>query len=362
MDSTIRVWDLPTGHLIDGFKTQSVVNSIAFSPDGNFLATASIDSVGVGIYTNKTVFTHVPTRRISEDDIRKLSGPSSTGEGGVGLVESAFAEKADGDDFEGQYTTIDQLSDQMLTMSLLPKNRWINLLHLETIKTRNRPIDPVKKPEKAPFFLGSLQSSKDGVAHLAGFDEVNGGNGDGLDASAAEASRKAIEKVELSRVKAGDVGFERRFTALLMEGSDTGEYAPFIEHLKTLPPSTSDLEIRTLDTSTAPYYELIAFVEALTQRLRSRRDYELVLTWMRVFLKIHGEIIAKEYEELQKSDEDDEGNDEDSDSDMLDFKQEKPTIQDALREYREEIKQESGRVSELVGYCGGVLGFLRSGR
>ncbi|EWC44732.1 hypothetical protein DRE_06510 [Drechslerella stenobrocha 248] len=363
MDSTIRVWDLPTGHLIDGFKTQNVVNSISFSPDGNFLATASVGSVGVGIYTNKTVFTHVPTRRMSEDDIVKLTGPTSTGEGGTGLVEAAFAEEAeDSGDDEGRYTTADQLSDQMLTMSLLPKNRWMNLLNLEAIKSRNRPKDPVKKPEKAPFFLGSLQSSKDGVAKLTGLDDLQKekDKDDGLDLSIADAARRAIERAELSRVKRGDAEFERNFTKLLMEGSDSGDYAPFIEHLKTLPPSTTDLEIRTLETSSAPYFELISFVEALTQRLRSRKDYELVLTWMRVFLKIHGEIITKEEEELARLDKDEE---EDSDDDeMAAFRQEKPTIKDALHEYRGEMGQESGRVAELVGYCSGVLGFLRSSR
>ncbi|EPS38443.1 hypothetical protein H072_7811 [Dactylellina haptotyla CBS 200.50] len=362
MDSTIRVWDLPTGHLIDGFKTQSVVNSIAFSPDGNFLATAAIDSIGIGIYTNKTVFTHVPTRRISEDDIRKLTGPSSTGEGGTGLVESAFVEDTEDVDTEGQYTTVDQLSDQMLTMSLLPKNRWVNLLHLESIKSRNKPKDPIKKPEKSPFFLGSLASSKDGVAKLTGLDGVKDLD-NGLDLSDADASRRAIERAELSRVKTGGIEFERSFTKLLMEGSEDGDYTEFIEHLKTLPPSTTDLEIRTLDASTAPYFELISFVEALTQRLRTRKDYELVLTWMRVFLKIHGEIISKEEEELERLGDGSENEDDDSDDEMLQFRQQdNPTIKDALQEYKDEMKQEAGRVGELVGYCGGVLGFLRSGR
>ncbi|KAF3910388.1 hypothetical protein ABW20_dc0102170 [Dactylellina cionopaga] len=361
MDSTIRVWDLPTGHLVDGFKTQSVVNSISFSPDGNFLATASIDSVGIGIYTNKTVFSHVPTRRISEDEIQILVGPNSTGEGGTGIVESAFTADDEDVDTEGQYTTVDQLSNQMLTMSLLPRNRWVNLLHLEAIKSRNRPTDPVKKPEKAPFFLGILASTKDGVAKLTGVDEANKDPANVLDLSAADASRRAIEKAELSRVRTGDVEFERSFTKLLMEGSEDGDYTPVIEHLKTLPPSTTVLEIRTLDTGSAPYFELISFVEALTQRLRSRKDYELVLTWMRVFLKIHGEIIAKEEKELEKSDGGSDGDDSD-DEEMLGFRQDKPTIKDALQEYREEMRQEAGRVGELVGYCGGVLGFLRSGR
>lgn len=221
MDSTIRVWDLPTGHLIDGFKTASVVNSISFSPDGNFLATASIDSVGIGIYTNKTVFTHVPTRRITDDDIRDLSGPNSTGEGGTGFIETAFATEDSSDEQEGSYQSVDQLSDQMLTMSLLPKNRWVSLLHLEHIKNRNRPKDPAKKPEKAPFFLGTLKNHSEGATQFAGIEDATKANS--LDLSVAEASRLAIEKAEIGRIRSGDIAFERKFTTLLMEGSDDGD-------------------------------------------------------------------------------------------------------------------------------------------
>lgn len=34
----------------------------------------------------------------------------------------------------------------------------------------------------------------------------------------------------------------------------------------------------------------------------------------------------------------------------------------ALGEWREEQEKESGRLDALVGYCGGVVGFLRSPR
>lgn len=50
MDSIIRTFDLPTGRLIDAFKTPSVATSIAFSPTNDFLATAHVDSVGVFLW------------------------------------------------------------------------------------------------------------------------------------------------------------------------------------------------------------------------------------------------------------------------------------------------------------------------
>lgn len=44
-----------------------------------------------------------------------------------------------------------------MTLSLLPKSRWQTLLNLETIKARNKPKEPVKAHEAAPFFLPTVQ-------------------------------------------------------------------------------------------------------------------------------------------------------------------------------------------------------------
>lgn len=208
MDSIIRVWDLPTGHLIDGFKTPSIITSLSFSPDGSFLATASIDSVGIGLYTNKTIFSHVPTRRLLESEISKMSMPTASGEGGVSLIDSAFDEHDEDVDIEGVYNTVDQLSNKMLTMSLVSKSKWMTMLNLEAIKQRNKPKEPPKAPEKAPFFL-----------------TLNGK--DAVDTSGLE-STIADEKVELSRVQKfslanGISSFQRPFTRLLMEGYETGD-------------------------------------------------------------------------------------------------------------------------------------------
>ena len=49
-DSIIRVWDLPTGHMIDAIVLQSPCRTLAFSGTGEFLATAHEDSVGVKIW------------------------------------------------------------------------------------------------------------------------------------------------------------------------------------------------------------------------------------------------------------------------------------------------------------------------
>lgn len=48
------------------------------------------------------------------------------------------------------------LEPRMATLSALPRTQWHNLVHLDAIRDRSRPIQPPSKPEAAPFFLPTL--------------------------------------------------------------------------------------------------------------------------------------------------------------------------------------------------------------
>jgi U3 small nucleolar RNA-associated protein 21 len=74
-------------------------------------------------------------------------------------------------------------------------------------------------------------------------------------------------------------------------------------------------------------------VAALTSRLKQKKDYELVQAWMAVFLRLHMDEVVRDERLLE-----------------------------LLREWRECQEREGRRLGELVGYCGGVVGFLRNPR
>ena len=313
MDSVIRVWDLPTGHLINAVRVESTCTALAFSDTGEFLATAHADSVGINIWNNRTLFTHVPTRLLKEDEISPAITATQSGENGQGYIDAAFDEEADEEVQElddNDLAPTDQLSLDMLTLSLVPKSRWQNLLHLDTIRQRNKPKEPPKAPEKAPFFLPSLDSAK--LAEPRKAEEQN---------QNTLAERSRITKMDRAATAS-------QFTTALQATRQNSDYTPFIAHLKTLSPSTADIEIRSLNPE-----ELVPFVSALTYQLRSKRDYELVQAWMAVFLRIHGDAVP--------------GN---------------AGLRQALVEWREWQGQEGKRLGDLVGFCGGVVGFMRSGR
>ncbi len=51
------------------------------------------------------------------------------------------------------------LSKDAITFSGLPKSKWSTLDALDIIRERNKPLEPAKEPEKAPFFLNQLPVS-----------------------------------------------------------------------------------------------------------------------------------------------------------------------------------------------------------
>lgn len=316
MDSVIRVWDLPTGHLIDAVRLEGVCTALAFSVTGEFLATAHANSIGINIWTNKTLFTHAPTKHMDEDDISLAALPRASGEGGQTLLAAAFEDSTAGDGEEDNLpvSAIDQLSTEITTLSLVPRSRWQTLLHLDTIAARNRPIEAPKAPEKAPFFLPSLEKPK-------------------AIENAPQSKELTITASERSRISALQRhSTERAFTSLLHATAE--DHESFITHLKSLPPAAADVEIRSLNTlGQDSSNELELFVRALTRRLSQRRDYEVVQAWMAVFLKVHGEAVGGT-----------------------------PEVLKALAEWRAVQAKESERLGALVGYCGGVVQFLRSVR
>ncbi|OXG26744.1 U3 small nucleolar RNA-associated protein 21 [Cryptococcus neoformans Ze90-1] len=308
LDSIIRTYDIPTGKLIDAFKTSSIATSVTFSPTGDFLATSHVDSVGVYLWANRAQFTDVALRHLEEDDdIVEVGLPTVQGLDADAAIEGI--EDVGAPEFTDIYTTPDQIDESLVTLSLIPRSRWQMLLNLETIKQRNKPKEAPKAPEKAPFFLPTI----------SGLETQ-------FDLSAVEKNRTEEESHKGKRLELDGSWLESEFTRRLSGEDETGSYNTFFEYMKALPPSTLDLEIRSLISLA----HLSSFINALTQRLKSHRDYEAIQAIMSVFLRVHGDMLIANAE-----------------------------LKEALGALRLEQERESKRLRELVGYALGTLGFLR---
>jgi U3 small nucleolar RNA-associated protein 21 len=306
---------MPTGFLISAVRLPSIATAIAFSPSGEFLATAHVGSLGIHLWSNRSQFRTIPIRRINEEDIPSLneSLPSISGREGEGVLEGAFDDdEASEDDEIGGSSTVEQLSEELLTMSLQPRTKMWSLLNLEAIRRRNRAREPIKQPEKAPFFLPSL---KDSTKTREGVQQ------DILVPIPDTTPKSRIMRFDDNRE-------ESEFTRLLNSDDHNG----LIQHLSTLTPSQLDYSLRTMNLL-SPFQEPTNFVRAMVAHLQTKRDFELVQAWMLAFLRIQQDWLVE----------------------MRDV----PEIREAISQWEHVHRVERERIGNVVGYVGGVLGFIR---
>ncbi|RMZ77169.1 hypothetical protein DV737_g4500, partial [Chaetothyriales sp. CBS 132003] len=321
MDSVVRVFDLATANLIDAFRTATCTN-VAFSPTGEHLATSHAGALGINIWTNKSLYTHIPIQRINEEKSTIDLTAAACFEPSNQLVLADHA--AQGEDIVESVdvgaAAIDQLDASLLTLSLLPRSRWQTLLNLENIRQRNKPIQPPEKPQAAPFFLGSSLAISSQNSNPDRPTEPQ--HETGIIATMADVQ---------SLPPSADRERDRQISSILSSSDPPTptSTSTLIQHLLSLPPSATDLFIRSLSLS-----ELPTFINILTSHLRTQRDYELVNTWMAVVLKVHSEYIS-----------------------------EVDSVRKAVEEWSKVNGEEEQRLDAMVGYVSGVVdGWLRSAR
>ncbi|EGW33174.1 uncharacterized protein SPAPADRAFT_136717 [Spathaspora passalidarum NRRL Y-27907] len=316
LDSTLRTWDLPSGGCIDGVFLPVVATSVKFSPLGDFLATTHVSGNGINLWTNRAQFKPVSTRHVEEEEFSTMLLPNVSGDGGATLLDGALEEDEDVQISE-TYTTSEQIDSLVTLSSSGPRNKFTTLLHLDTIKARSKPTEAPKKSEKAPFFL---QLAGEVVGDRASVAEGALKSGD--DQTEEESSR-------LRQLKSTDQVFESEFTRLLREASEQEDFTEFLNYLVNLPPATTDLEIRSLN-SFPPLNEMTNFVNALTTGVKTNKDYEIYQALFAMFLKIHGDVIHNHNEDA---------------------------LNEALEQYAD-VTETNQQLDELVKYCTGVVNFI----
>ncbi|CAG7734965.1 unnamed protein product [Allacma fusca] len=263
-DCLIRTWDLPTSNLVDIFRLESIAKSMDYSPNGEFLVTSLHDSVGILLWMNKTVFAHVSLMPIPPDFEPPL----------ISVPE--IQHDADEEEIYQEYTSPDQLNENLITLSLLPESRWKNLLNLDIIKMRNRPKQPPKNYE-APFFLSGLTAQSNAV--------------DGLPDDSMLLDDKKDNAVDLKPVTS-IIPLSKFVVKLLQPEKTSSNYEDLCVMLGNMPPTDIENELRSLapvgDESVTSLKEFLIF---LHQIFSTNRFYEASQAYLALFLKIHADTI-----------------------------------------------------------------------
>uniref|UniRef100_A0A3Q0S2I3 WD repeat domain 36 n=1 Tax=Amphilophus citrinellus TaxID=61819 RepID=A0A3Q0S2I3_AMPCI len=262
MDCTLRTWDLPSGSLVDCFLVAMAPVGVSMSPTGDFLATAHVDSLGIYLWTNKSLCGPVGLRPLPADYQPAVETlPGVTAEETEQEVTSE--EEEDDDD---AYQSAEQLGAELVTLSLLPESRWKSLLHLDEIKKRNKPVAPAAAPAAAPFFLPTVPGLTPRFATPAQTEQ--------------ETQSKVLNWGVLSQ--------RSEFICALESALNTGSCESPLHLLKDCGPAALSVELTSLAPEGGGAKELLlAFIQMIDSMLAGGRDFDLAHAYLALFLKLH---------------------------------------------------------------------------
>ncbi|AQL04636.1 transducin family protein / WD-40 repeat family protein [Zea mays] len=286
MDGTLRIWDISLARQIDAMHVDVSITSISMSPNMDVLATTHVDQNGVYLWVNQSLFS-VSTNTenyASGKHVRNVCLPA------VSSTERSEEEQVQnlGESYKSSikpFVITDHQIPNLVTLSLLPKSQWQSLTNLDIIKVRNKPIEPPKKPEKAPFFLPSVPSL----------------SGEILFEPPASSKDTDISTTKNTNHKMSELS--SHFSQQLQFCGETKNYSAFTDYLKGLSPSSLDMELRMLqilddeeseDLEQRPELQSISsLLDYFIHELSFRNNFEFVQAVLKLFLKIHGETIRR---------------------------------------------------------------------
>nr|ATG70826.1 WD-40 repeat family protein [Callitropsis vietnamensis] len=309
MDGTIRIWDVISSRQLDAIHVDAAPTALSISPNMDMLATTHVDKNGIYLWANRMMYSgaediesfisgeqvvNVPMPTVSS---RKDSEDSEDTEEDTLVKDQAIKKLGTSNSLIGNLCSA-QLTPGLVTLAMLPKTQWQSLVNLDIIKMRNKPIEPPKKPEKAPFFLQSLStlSGERIFVHNSVTD-----SGDQNEAEKVITAAQSGNKNE---------GFSA-FMKLLHSCMETGDFASVTDYLKSLSPSAVDLELRMLQiidneniTETEHAVELKGIgmlLDYFVSEVFCNNNFEFVQALIRLFLKIHGETIRRQISLQEKA-------------------------------------------------------------
>jgi U3 small nucleolar RNA-associated protein 21 len=288
----LRVWDLPSGHCIDWVKMHSPITSLSFSPRTDFLATTHVDSRGIFLWANQNYFSNIFLRPIRSDETEpdEIAMPSLTAglEGAVDEDSSDSSDDMDTSGSESEDKTLemspdeveadaDQLSAELITLSRTPRSKWRTLVNLDIIQERNKPIKAPEQPKAAPFILPTLPGVEPKFVATTEGENADGDSSRIIDMSKLRPKTKFVVALE---------------AAVDAESSDQS-VGDLVKLIEAMTPSNIDFEIRSLSQED-DCNEFKMVMKFILAAIRTNASFEVIESILNVFLKVHGDVVARE--------------------------------------------------------------------
>ena len=259
-DKHIRILDMLSGLEIDSFAFENVPLSLSLSPNLEFLAVAVKGDVAVRVWSNRSLYHPVTLKLVKQSESLSME------------------------------TSRAKVNSDLLQLSAGPRFKSLNLINIESIKSRNTPILEVKDEKPMPFFLDALKTTGSAKRNPEGDAAVDPAAGS-LDAVGSGTNQEGTLADRLGQ---------------------SPEAA--LDWLLSMSVATIDLELRCLSLSDLAHrHQLVdQFLTVLLGRIRSFKDYDLCAAVLQVFIKSlstdiesrpveHLELLVKAREALSSS-------------------------------------------------------------
>eukprot|EP00890_Picochlorum_soloecismus_P004987 jgi/Picsp_1/548/NSC_00545-R1_wd-repeat membrane protein len=240
------------------------------------------------------------------------------------------------------------VAPEMITLSMLPRSQWINLVHIDTIKSRNKPIEPPKKPEAAPFFLPTVSGANAGRNPVFAASDDHDDDDDQIrkEAEAAwgadneDIDDDSEDRNESRLLRSGPMVDSKRqqmdsLGQALLQYKHSEDWKPLLEILKSSKPSKVDVWLRQmeiLDDSVGENVELLLiFLSFLERAIASDTEFQFLQALLRATILIHGESISQH-----------------------------PSLQEAAKRVEDKTNQAWSRISNMLDHVQCLVGILGS--
>lgn len=250
------------------FQVDAPCTSLSFSQNGEYLVTSHVDYLGLFLWANKTLFSHISLRPIYDtSNIPSIELPHSK------PSTDNTAEDNTELDNEQDEDSVDQI-EHLATLSLSSNSRWQNILDIDIIHKRNKPKTVVKNITSAPFFLPTLPTL-DLQFDLSGL-----------------TNQDQATNVNLNKFN-NLTAFAR-----LLSSVQNDNYEPVIEKLKQMGPSAIRQEILLFSPSDNPanHHLMIHYLKLVNFMFLSNRDFELAQAYLAIFIKIYTDYLSSNVE------------------------------------------------------------------
>ena len=310
LDSTMKVWDIPSGTLVDHIVFPNPATSVTFSPSEDLLATCHVGDLGVYLWTNMTLYSYVSLKPLGENSLPNniIQMPSiQTNQQEIKMLgdevkeEDNAMELDDEMQIEDSDKWIQKQIGRLATLANLPTSRWQNLLHLDIIKARNKPKNAVSKPEAAPFFLPSLSNTL--PSQYASNTQQNTEISFQLDLNDEHAEdNEGNTKSRLQSAMNFELEDLTKFGETLSKWDvydklDLSNIQELMNILKEKGPSSIEIELQKLAPEGGGSIKLmVKFVDLCRSVMESAFDFEAVQSYCALFLKLHADTILEHAE------------------------------------------------------------------